>query len=874
MKTSTETQPVELSGGLEFHKLQVADSDKLARIVTAQLYKDPLVSVVREILSNAVDSHMELLEQDGQPERPIQIGVDSSSNELYVADYGVGLSPEQVPQLLLSITGSSKDSESSGRIGGWGLGAKSPWALSPTWHFELRHEGALYSYFCSNSNGQLGHSQPLVTQRAAGSPLPNGVTIKVPLKAEQLKRAERVIRWYAAWFLWSHQGTGLEIETLSGEALKAADELYSVAAEPLYTHDDGSEVYRVANRASALLTAYEELALQDESRGSPTLYQPKPKTLLLIGGVPYLVAQEPWITGDAWLMPQVAVLPVGSVLPAPSRDNLMQTPEAESYLRKLEGRLVGAIEKELRALSVIECPMELAERLAEVPTEFARVLIPASSPSRGPSHYQTAERVFRATRSIMWPPEEEQQEELPPFSVVATRSGYPSSDSVRISIKTHADQLRSLGLSLRTYEESSRYNVQTLTAGSSKIGGTTIYVGSPLLFYYNDVGTGMVSKITGSTLPSDFERKSALGVLVDLEDVTVALADDDPRIAQAEQLLGLKAGSMQPVSGMLSKMSAGPAQQSSSSQGYAPYRHPTSTDDERLVGLAQQPNREYPDDSKWTGYVKLRYSGGIAFSDSTRWDLSEMAKLSTKHYYLVCSRSEIAALERLSKGEFYTFLRVLQTAPLPEPLQTEIRSMELFSAYSWNNLRTTDYADLRPGHVFFVQTSLDSSVLPPSWVDAGPLLRAAAEHVWRYRETPRKQLIKEALADYEPDTAAAFSAALRQSTEAKPPKWLKEAAQGLKTYKRFARWVSAEHAIPNVSRVGVALGLWKHATHRGYADYGRASVALQRELKKIPTWLMESHDLLNSDPEAYSTALNVVELERIHRDLTQGDSEA
>lgn len=106
------------------------------------LYTQPHRAVVRELSSNAWDSHV-----SAKNLIPFHIQVPSKFNPIFkIRDYGTGLDKEEINKYLNCLYSSNKDSTND-QIGGFGLGSKSPFALVPSFFISSYKDGIEYKCF-------------------------------------------------------------------------------------------------------------------------------------------------------------------------------------------------------------------------------------------------------------------------------------------------------------------------------------------------------------------------------------------------------------------------------------------------------------------------------------------------------------------------------------------------------------------------------------------------------------------------------------------------------------------------------------------------------------------------------------------------------
>ena len=100
-------------------------------ILSSKLYADPILAIVRELLTNAYDSQ----KAAGNEDIPIKVHLpDYEENFLSFRDYGLGLSKEDVLTIYTSFFNSTKSSNND-FTGCFGLGSKTPFSYTSSLYF-------------------------------------------------------------------------------------------------------------------------------------------------------------------------------------------------------------------------------------------------------------------------------------------------------------------------------------------------------------------------------------------------------------------------------------------------------------------------------------------------------------------------------------------------------------------------------------------------------------------------------------------------------------------------------------------------------------------------------------------------------------------
>ena len=160
--------------GEQFFSIQ--DHSMIFDILRSKMYSNPISAICREISCNARDAHREV----GKADVPIQIHLPNVNEPfLKIKDFGPGISPERMSNVFIKYASSTKRSDNV-QTGGFGLGAKTPFAYSDSFTIKTNYNGTAYNYACFIDETKIGKLTLLAESPTTDS---NGTEIIVPVKS-------------------------------------------------------------------------------------------------------------------------------------------------------------------------------------------------------------------------------------------------------------------------------------------------------------------------------------------------------------------------------------------------------------------------------------------------------------------------------------------------------------------------------------------------------------------------------------------------------------------------------------------------------------------------------------------------------------------
>lgn len=315
MKTTIIGQKADEPTNLETVKMSI-DADSVDVLMTnlTNLYANPVLAVVREYSSNALDSHI----RSGQT-APIKVTMPTESNPVFsVQDFGIGMSKEEIANIY-SRYGLSTKNKDNNEIGAFGLGAKSALAIADRFDVVAIKDGIKTIAFIKKNNNGVGVVH-FVSEEATSEA--NGFTVSVPVAENKVSSFNETKSIFNTWKIGSAliDGTpnaGIQygenwLEIVAGETIGWTE----IKKTNNYRH--GHSYYGgIWNRITFVIGGIPyNFEKNNFGFAGDTLTAPLGSGSEIIKRVGGLLAYENNV---------VLNLPIGSVDLTPSRENLMIT---------------------------------------------------------------------------------------------------------------------------------------------------------------------------------------------------------------------------------------------------------------------------------------------------------------------------------------------------------------------------------------------------------------------------------------------------------------------------------------------------------------------------------------------------------------------
>jgi hypothetical protein len=133
---------IDISSGIESKKFGFSANAQAFKVMSDELYKNKIRSIVRELSSNAYDSHVKA----GTISIPFDVYVPNSFSPIFkIRDYGTGISEKDMYDIFGNYFCSTKNKNPL-MIGGYGLGCKTPFSYTEQYMVTSYQSGIAKTY--------------------------------------------------------------------------------------------------------------------------------------------------------------------------------------------------------------------------------------------------------------------------------------------------------------------------------------------------------------------------------------------------------------------------------------------------------------------------------------------------------------------------------------------------------------------------------------------------------------------------------------------------------------------------------------------------------------------------------------------------------
>jgi hypothetical protein len=192
MKLADRTVETHSAGVKSEAGFTIAQTSKMFKILSDSLYSDKVMAVVRELSTNAYDSHIAAGNKN-----PFKVVLPSAGNPNFVVrDYGTGLSQTDMENLYTTYGASNKNT-SNDFVGCLGLGSKSPFAYTKSFTTSSYYNGQKYTYVAAIDDSGV---PTLNLFSVSETDEPNGLEISFAVKqydfAEFSSKSMRIFHYF------------------------------------------------------------------------------------------------------------------------------------------------------------------------------------------------------------------------------------------------------------------------------------------------------------------------------------------------------------------------------------------------------------------------------------------------------------------------------------------------------------------------------------------------------------------------------------------------------------------------------------------------------------------------------------------------------
>ncbi|QIG69153.1 rIIA protector from prophage-induced early lysis protein [Rhizobium phage RHph_N1_15] len=161
-------------GGGEAKAFGMDDSAELYALLSDKIYRDKKRAAMRETICNAWDAHIMV----GKTDVPVEITL--TDTEIVIRDFGPGI-PDELMHPIYCVYGKSTKVKDEKQTGGFGLGSKSPFAVTD--HFNvMNHHAGFKTVYAISRGGAATDGKPDMRVMVRVPTTESGLTVTIPIK--------------------------------------------------------------------------------------------------------------------------------------------------------------------------------------------------------------------------------------------------------------------------------------------------------------------------------------------------------------------------------------------------------------------------------------------------------------------------------------------------------------------------------------------------------------------------------------------------------------------------------------------------------------------------------------------------------------------
>lgn len=322
MIINTEVNKTTTSSNMKGSAMTVNITGTSFNFILDNLYTQPHRAIVRELSCNAWDAHVQ-----AKNESPFHIQVPSKFSQTFIIrDFGVGLNPEEIDKYLNTLYQSSKG-ESNDQIGGFGLGAKSPFSLVQSFFISSYKDGIEYKCFWYRDSEGI---PILKIQSQKETEEPNGIKYIINF---ELKDVQAIIKACSSELL------GLPIRPRFFSDINDESTEFDLIGQSGITHITDTPDYLILKETANVLN-------DTFLRSSSAYSRSNIKLLVSIGGVLYPLPAS--FSLNSFVSAQssfcqlfdrdlyfIVKLPIGSLKLPSTREHILDTDDNREIINKI-----------------------------------------------------------------------------------------------------------------------------------------------------------------------------------------------------------------------------------------------------------------------------------------------------------------------------------------------------------------------------------------------------------------------------------------------------------------------------------------------------------------------------------------------------------